>query len=130
RALRLGLFDAHALVGGAIAYVFPTPAEAQLAVIPDGPVLDWTADEATRAFQAIVSALEAATADDRVAALRVEPRLETPPAALRDLPRAPVDLVPVETLEIDLGADADMLARMKPKGRYNVRLAARHGVEV
>jgi lipid II:glycine glycyltransferase (peptidoglycan interpeptide bridge formation enzyme) len=41
-----------------------------------------------------------------------------------------VDLVPAETLEVDLGPEQDMLARMKPKGRYNARLALRRGVEV
>jgi len=130
RALRLGLHDGDRVIGGAIAYVFPTSAEAQLAAVPDGPVLDWTAPDASVAFSTIVSALEAATVGDCVAALRVEPRLETIPEALRDLPRAPLDLVPVDTLEIELGPEAEMLARMKPKGRYNARLAARHGVEV
>src|SRR5439155_4519186 len=131
RALRLALHDdGDRMIGGAIAYVFPTSAEAQLAAVPDGPVLDWTAPDASVAFSTIVSALEAATVGDCVAALRVEPRLETIPEALRDLPRAPLDLVPVDTLEIELGPEAEMLARMKPKGRYNARLAARHGVEV
>jgi lipid II:glycine glycyltransferase (peptidoglycan interpeptide bridge formation enzyme) len=31
---------------------------------------------------------------------------------------------------VDLGPEAEMLARMKPKGRYNTRLAMRRGVEV
>ena len=135
RVIRLGLFESgdlesSSLRGGAIAYLFPTSAEAQLAVVPDGPVLDWTAPDGADAFRALVSAIEAATDVDRVAAVRVEPRLETAPDVLRDLPRAPLDLVPVETLEVPLGPEAEMLARMKPKGRYNARLAARHGVTV
>jgi lipid II:glycine glycyltransferase (peptidoglycan interpeptide bridge formation enzyme) len=130
RVLRLGLYDSGDLVGGAITYLFPTCAEAQLAVVPDGPVLEWAAPDGAEAFRALVSAIETATEDDRVAAVRVEPRLETTPDVLRDLPRAPLDLVPVETLEVPLGPEAEMLARMKPKGRYNARLAARHGVTV
>ena len=45
--------------------------------------------------------------------------------------RAPVDLDPFETNEVDLsGGMAGVLARMTSKGRYNVGLAKRHRVEV
>ncbi len=127
RAVRLGLFDSESLTGGAIAYVFPTPAEGQLAAVPDGPVIDWRSPAASAMFGALVSAFESATARERVVMLRLEPRLEFLPAALDGLPQSPVDLVPVETLEVDLGQEALMLAAMKPKGRYNIRLAQRHG---
>jgi lipid II:glycine glycyltransferase (peptidoglycan interpeptide bridge formation enzyme) len=130
RVVRLGVFEGDRLVGGALAYVFPTPAEAHLAVVPDGPVLDWDAPGAARLFEALVAAIESETGPERVAVLRVEPRLQTVPDALGALPRALVDLVPDETLLIELGPDDEMLARMKPKGRYNVRLAGRHGVDV
>jgi len=129
-ALRLGLFEGAALRGGAIAYAFPSPAEVGLVVIPDGPVLDWSAAEAPAAFRALVAAVRGSAPGRRAVAVRVEPRLEAAPAFLGDLPRAPVDLVPDETLEVDLGPEAEMLERMKPKGRYNARLAARRGVEV
>lgn len=128
--LRLGVFEGATLSGGSVAYLYPTPAEAHLAAIPDGPVLDWEAPWAADAFGALVAAIEAWARPGRLVALRVEPRLEVVPEALRSLPRAPVDLVPDETLEIDLGPEDAMLARMKPKGRYNARLAARRGVEV
>lgn len=127
---RLGLFDDGALRGGAIAYAWPWPAEAGLVAVPDGPVLDWTAPGAPATFHALVRAFREAPAGRHAVTLRVEPRLAAVPAALAGLPRAPLDLVPFETLEVPLGAEAEMLARMKPKGRYNARLAARRGVEV
>jgi len=130
RALRLGLFEGAALRGGGIAYFFPSPAEGGLAAMPDGPVLDWEAPDVATVFQALVSAVRAAAKDARLVALRVEPRLEAMPMLLAGLPRSPVDLVPEETLEVDLGPESEMLARMKPKGRYNARLARRRGVEV
>jgi peptidoglycan pentaglycine glycine transferase (the first glycine) len=44
--------------------------------------------------------------------------------------RAPADLLPSETLLIDLcPTELAILQAMPPKGRYNIRLAARHGVE-
>ena len=128
--VRLGLFDGDALEGGGIAYTFPSLAEAGLAVMPDGPVLDWGAPGSSAAFQALVAAFRNTSAGRRVVALRVEPRLDAVPELLRKLPRAPVDLVPDETLMVDLGPETEMLARMKPKGRYNARVALRRGVEV
>jgi peptidoglycan pentaglycine glycine transferase (the first glycine) len=136
RAVRLGVFAEDRLVGGAIGYGFPSPAEAGLLAVPDGPVLDWQAPDAGTTFRALVAALRRSTAGRRAVLLRLEPRLpagdgpDAAPPPLRGLVRAPVDLVPDETLEVDLGPEAEMLARMKPKGRYNARLAARRGVEV
>ncbi len=131
RVLRLGLFEGERLKGGAIAYLFPSPAEAGLAAMPDGPLLDWDAPDNGQAFRALVAAVRRAAANgQRLMALRVEPRLAALPQVLEGLPRSPVDLVPAETLEVDLGPEPEMLARMKPKGRYNARLALRRGVEV
>ncbi len=127
--LRLGVFEDE-IRGGGLVYAFPSPAEAGLVAMPDGPVLDWHRPDASAALRALVSAVRASPPGRRAVALRVEPRLTIEPAPLADLPRAPMDLVPCETLLVDLGPEPDMLARMKPKGRYNARLALRRGVEV
>lgn len=130
RVIRLGVFTGETLTGGALAYVFPSPAEAALAVVPDGPVLDWEAPGAGATFRRLVAAARRSPAGRRVAVVRVEPRLLTAPACLYALPRGPADLVPDETALVALGPEARMLAAMRPKGRYNARLAARRGVEV
>jgi lipid II:glycine glycyltransferase (peptidoglycan interpeptide bridge formation enzyme) len=134
--VRLGVFDDARLTGGAFAYAFPSPAEVGLVAVPDGPLLDWSAPDASETFQALVGALRRAAPARRAVVVRLEPRLPAParpedtPAVLRGLPRAPVDLVPDESLEVDLGPEPAMLAAMRPKGRYNARVADRHGVEV
>jgi len=58
QVVRLGLFDGERLTGGAIGYAFPSPAEAGLVAVPDGPVLDWGAAGAGPTFAALVRALE------------------------------------------------------------------------
>src|SRR5205823_7931299 len=67
-----------------------------------------------------------------IVALRVEPRLAPPaPGLLRDFHRAPVDLMPSETLYLDIRPEPDaLLGAMHPKWRYNIRLAGRAGVRV
>lgn len=48
----------------------------------------------------------------------------------RNLYKAPRDLLPSDTLVVDLADEDTMLARMHHKTRYNLRLAARRGVVV
>lgn len=48
-----------------------------------------------------------------------------------NLRKAPTDVLPCDTVLVDLARDEqEILAAMKPKTRYNVRLAERKGVEV
>lgn len=128
--LRLGLFEAGVLVGGALAYHYRSEDSGGLIAVPDGPVLDWTDRQSPARLRLLVDALKGWSEARGAVALRVEPRLERCADALSAWKRAPVDLVPEETLVVSLGSDEDMLARMKPKGRYNARLALRRGVEV
>ena len=54
-----------------------------------------------------------------------------PPSAAGRLYRAPVDVQPTSTVLVRLLGDEDqLLARMKSKTRYNIRLARRRGVTV
>jgi len=47
------------------------------------------------------------------------------------LRKSPSDILPPDTILVDLlGDEAAIIARMKPKTRYNIRLAARKGVRV
>lgn len=65
-------------------------------------------------------------------AVRVEPRIPLPlPKSMRGFGRAPVNLVPRETLYVSLeGTEETLLSSMHLKGRYNIRLSDRHGVTV
>lgn len=131
---RYGWFraDTGALAGGATLYAYPAPDhQPGMAVCPEGPVLPWGNMEETRA--ALRALLQ--TAKDEwpdVIGLRVEPHLPPPrPSVLRNWQRAPLDLTPVHTRLLDATlADDELLAAMRPKGRYNLRLSHRHGVTV
>jgi lipid II:glycine glycyltransferase (peptidoglycan interpeptide bridge formation enzyme) len=103
------------------------------AYAPKGPLVDWR-DEAQ--VRALLKALRRFCLRRGVVFLRIEPEaLDDPDLAAR-LRRwgwrpARRSVQPRTTVWVDLEADEEtLLARMHPKWRYNVRLAARKGVVV
>jgi len=112
-----------------------------LAYIPHGPVLDWQAsvEHGESLAHHFLHTVRTFLAERGTLALLVEPHVQTGTsasqaalAALRDLGfRATRPIQPVRTIILDIRPEEKvLLAGMKEKWRYNVRLAARKGVEV
>lgn len=102
-------------------------------LLPKGQVFPWADQVLTRELLALVlNEIQASNEQSPVMAVRIEPRIEgLIPPCLREFSRAPVDLVPRETLYIDLSLpEESLLAQMKEKGRYNIKLAQRNGITV
>jgi peptidoglycan pentaglycine glycine transferase (the first glycine) len=104
----------------------------RLAYVPKGPVVDY-GDPTLR--DALLSALRSFAADQRVISLKVEPEVVAPSPVSRELvslglqPAPPVQMR--STIWVDIAPDEkEILARLKQKTRYNIRLAARKGVTV
>lgn len=130
---RLGLFLDERLAGGAMLHCYPTRDGRSVLFAPDGPVLPWTDEPRARdGLRLIIAAAGDLAERRRAIALRIEPHLEgARPTALRTFVRAPFDVYPQYTLLVDIDrTDAEILGAMRPKGRYNVQLAARRGVRV
>lgn len=117
------------------------PRLAHLAYVPKGPVLDWSARLANGESLArfFLRELRLFLRTQGALALQIEPHIEAGTAEseiavsfLRELgfhQTQPVQ--PLRTITLDIHLDEEtLLARMKEKWRYNVRLAARKGVEV
>lgn len=126
-----------AMVGGAVVHRLAFDDERCFYYIPEGPVLPSDPDLAEGVFAAILDEVEARRRWDelRVSHLRIEPRWASlPPFVTGFTPLAPFSdryIEPRNTLCIDLRLpEGEILAQMKPKGRYNIRLAQRHGVRV
>jgi peptidoglycan pentaglycine glycine transferase (the first glycine) len=107
-----------------------------LAYIPRGPVIDWTQPELCAAF---FSQLDRQLRHQGAIVALVEPALsvDAPESAsalhqLADWGAHTVrPLQPLRTIMLDLTPDEEtLLAHMKEKWRYNVRLAARKGVTI
>ncbi|MGV0023953.1 lipid II:glycine glycyltransferase FemX [Phormidesmis priestleyi] len=128
QTFRYGVFSQTNLVGGCIFYYYPRPHSANLLTAPGAPV-------SLPGFELEVMPLileKAAELAKKVGAiaLRIEPLLSEKPGYLKGFVRAPADLMPSETLLIDLRPSVkEILTAMKPKGRYNLKLSQRYQVK-
>jgi peptidoglycan pentaglycine glycine transferase (the first glycine) len=142
RPLRLALWDEHAeeIVGAAQvlcrgAAHLPLRV-GHLAYIPRGPVIDWSRPSLWQHFFAYLNPL---LRSNGALALRLELARPLEVAAADGMMDcfsstsffpAPA-IQPVRTVLLDLSADEEiLLARMKEKWRYNLRLAVRKGVRL
>ncbi len=104
-----------------------------IAYVPKGPVADLADDEVT---QTLLEALHSLCRQQRAILLKIEPDVaedSTLPQRLSELGfrPSPQTIQPQCTILLDLTPQADdILARMKSKTRYNIRLAGRKGVAV
>jgi peptidoglycan pentaglycine glycine transferase (the first glycine) len=104
-----------------------------IAYVPKGPLLDWDDGQALRYLTAAIRPL---TRRRRAICLKIEPDLEDSPGRDEHLRAAgfrpsPQPIQPRRTIVVDLNAEPDaIMARMKQKTRYNIRLAGRKGVTV
>ena len=104
-----------------------------IAYVPRGPLLNWGDDPALRQ---LLVAIRPLAQRQRAICLKIEPNLEDDPVLAERLRAAgfqpsPQAIQPRRTILVDLEAQPEaILARMKQKTRYNIRLAARKGVTV
>ena len=109
------------------------------AYLPKGPLLQNDADGKNLAFpgQAFWKEVDLLCRKKRAVFLKVEPDDWGPAAQFRagEIPTgfrsSPQAIQPPRTIVVDLtGSEEDILARMKQKTRYNIRLSSKKGVAV
>jgi peptidoglycan pentaglycine glycine transferase (the first glycine) len=128
--------DQDTIVGGALVARWSHTPQSCFYYMQDGPVLPSDELSAQEVYNAILRSVEEHrhAEEKAVSHLRIEPRWHRLPSFVRGFQTLAFDdpcTEPRNTLCIDLRAsEAEILAKMKPKGRYNVRLAQKHGVAV
>jgi peptidoglycan pentaglycine glycine transferase (the first glycine) len=137
RPVRLALCEGERIVAGAQVLQRSAPRVparlAHLAYIPRGPLLDWSQPALVETF---LGHLHGFLRKQGALALRLEPPVvslgEQVARHLQALHFHSVHPVqPLRTIVLDLTPDeSSLLAGMKPKWRYNIRLAERKGVTV
>jgi lipid II:glycine glycyltransferase (peptidoglycan interpeptide bridge formation enzyme) len=116
---------------GALVLFRRLPLGLTLAYIPRGPLADWNN---SIAIGELMTKLDALCRQRRAICLKWEPDLPDTPTAADTLTAlgfrpSPHTIQPRRTLVIDLcGSEADLLARMKQKTRYNIGLASKKDV--
>lgn len=129
QVFRYGIFERSNLVGGCFFYFYPHSSKANLLISPGGPIL--TAEFLEPGMELLIQQAEILGKELGAIAWRIEPQWQHKPDCLSDFANAPVELLPSETLLIDLQpSEAQILQSMKQKGRYNLRLSWRAGVKV
>jgi peptidoglycan pentaglycine glycine transferase (the first glycine) len=129
------LKDGDAIVGGALVGKWTYEPGRCFYYVQDGPVLPADTASAAEVFDAVLERIERhrKAEDATVSHLRIEPRWQRLPEFVHSFRPASVDRFcePRNTLCIDLRlSENEILAQMKPKGRYNVRVARKHGVTI
>lgn len=133
KTFKIGLFEKEKLIGGAIIMKFFFENSSFL-YIPEGPVFDYENPNTEQNFKLLIkeiNKLVTETQDFKTTHLRIEPRLSKLPLYFKNFQKAPTDMEPKQTLMIDLVQSEDqILASMKPKGRYNIKIAQKCGIKV
>src|SRR5882762_5324797 len=131
------LKDGNDIVGGAVVLKFSYTEDSCFYYIQDGPLLPGDPVVAEEVFRTILEGIEERRKTERqaVSHLRIEPRWLRLPGFVSGFraipPLADIYLEARDTRCIDLRpSEAEILAQMKPKGRYNIAVARRHGVSI
>jgi peptidoglycan pentaglycine glycine transferase (the first glycine) len=130
------LRDGENIVGGVVVFVRSFTSGKCYYYVPDGPVLlhgDSHAEQ-EQIFLALMQFIERKRRNERqiVSHLCIAPRWERVPSFVKEFQESSYYYgLPRDTQCIDLNpTETAILAQMQPKGRYNIRLAQRHGVSV
>src|SRR6185436_17439254 len=130
------LKEHDAIVGGAMVMKRSYAPGSCFYYIPDGPVLPGDEPTAGQIYTGILEFInKRRTAEEKtVSHLRIEPRWQRLPDFVRGFQAlaSPDNYAePRDTLCVDLRQTEEaLLAQMKPKGRYNMRVARKHGVSI
>lgn len=134
---KIGIFNQnHQLIGGAIVHKFYFPEKTNFINIPEAPILNWNNEEELfwqwRLLETTLHKITDTSKDQLTTHIRIEPRTpHIPEWLLSTFTKTHLNLQPRHTQQLDLAPSAsEILAQMKPKCRYNIRLAQKNNIQI
>lgn len=131
---KIGILESDKLVGGAVVAKYSHHSYGNFLSISEGPVLPYGMPQVQSLFERFLQEIDSIadlTGTHRTSHINIEPKLENIPPSFARFVKAPMDQQPLRTLLIPLVlSETDLLTQMKPKGRYNIGVAKRHGVVI
>lgn len=131
---KIGVLQKNKLVGGAVIMKFHFSDAINFLYVPEGPVLTMEASSAKDYFDHLMAEIDTVAdlkGKERTSHIRIEPRLAAVPLYLHRFRKAPFNMEPRDTLMIDLeSTEEQLLAKMKQKYRYNIKIAEREKIRV
>jgi peptidoglycan pentaglycine glycine transferase (the first glycine) len=131
---KIGIFDKNELIGGAIVTKYSHFKNQNILYIPEGPVLPYEKPEAERMFQKLMGEIDNIadfTGEKLTSNISIEPKLTNVPSYFSRFKKAKLDRQPLRTIILNLKlSEKELLQQMEPKGRYNIKVAKRHNVEI
>lgn len=120
----------HQIIGGSLIVRHSLPRGYSWLYAPRGPLVDYKDPNQLKAF---VDAIHDIARAEKSVFLRIDPPLGPNASAqgLSGFKNTQYGFQPEHTIMLDLNeSEEEILAQMKPKGRYNIRLAEKKGVQI
>jgi peptidoglycan pentaglycine glycine transferase (the first glycine) len=133
QAIRLALVEDERILAGTQVLFRSVPPAFSIAYVPKGPLVDWIYRPQANAF---LAGLHRLCRSQHSILLKIEPHTSNSDALRDTISRygfvaSHSSVQPPRTILVDLApTEEDILAAMKQKTRYNIRLAARKGVTI
>jgi peptidoglycan pentaglycine glycine transferase (the first glycine) len=133
QAIRLALVESEHILAGTQVLFRSVPPAFSIAYVPKGPLVDWTQRPQANAF---LAGLHRLCRSQHSILLKIEPHASNSDVLRDTISRygfvvSHFSVQPPRTILVDLTpTEENILATMKQKTRYNIRLATRKGVTI
>ena len=123
--------DSGDIIGGTVLVRHQLPRGLSWLYASRGPLFDYSRDDVQEFFDVLMTAIKPIALQEKAVFLRIDPPLEKNPPKIKGFKESPAAFYPEHTLILDLEpSEEDILKQMKPKGRYNIKVAKKHDVKI
>ncbi|MBW6440721.1 peptidoglycan bridge formation glycyltransferase FemA/FemB family protein [Patescibacteria group bacterium] len=129
---RIGIEDEGEILAVALLVKYDLPFGKSYLYCPRGPVIkSENQDQKSERSDLLFSEIKKMAEKEKIIFLKIDPPVERKQKYLKNFKKASTEIQPKDTLILNLEkSEEDLLKEMKPKTRYNIRLASKKGVKI